>query len=63
MDLERLAKYVTQACALIVSLRQENQRLAEEASRLRARNGALERAGKASQAKVAELIEACDRTR
>jgi len=61
MELERLTKAVTQACALIVSLRQENQRLAEEASRLQTKYKALEKAGKASQAKAEELIQACDR--
>ncbi len=63
MELERLTKAVTQACALITTLRQENQRLAEEAARLQAKYRALERAGKASQAKADELIEACDRIR
>lgn len=63
MDLEHLAKYVTQACALIASLRQENQRLQEEASKLRVKNEALEKAGRASQTKVAELLQACERIR
>jgi hypothetical protein len=61
MDLERFEKHVAQACALIASLREENRRLRRETSGLRLRNGALENAGKTTQAKVIELLQACDR--
>jgi hypothetical protein len=63
MDLKRFEKYVDGACSLIASLRMENQRLRQEVARMRSRKEALEIAGKASQAKVVELLNACDRIR
>jgi septal ring factor EnvC (AmiA/AmiB activator) len=63
MDLKRLEKDVDGACSLIASLRMENQRLRQEVERMRSRKEALEMAGKVSQAKVVELLDACDRIR
>ncbi len=63
MELERLAKYVDGACSLIASLRGENQRLRQVSVRLQSRVEALEKAGKASRAKVTELLDACERIR
>jgi septal ring factor EnvC (AmiA/AmiB activator) len=63
MDLKRLEKYVDGACSLIASLRMENQRLRQEVERMRSRKEALEMASKASQAKVVELLDSCDRIR
>lgn len=61
MPLERLERRVSQACNLIVTLREEKSKLEKEISLLQLRREALERAARASQVKVAELLVACER--
>ena len=61
MPLERLESRVSQACNLIATLREEKSKLEKEISLLRLRSETLERAARASQVKVAELLVACER--
>ena len=61
MPIERLEQRVAQACELIAAIREENLRLQKEVSVLRNRNETLERATRASQAKITELVAACER--